>query len=152
MNKIEGLHILIDCTLENNSILVDYNVGLKFFNKIINTLKLNLLMPYILVDFPEYEKFNGITPFNQQKINNNNKFIQSNCFVDFFYSDKNLGGYSLMGIISESHISIHTFPEKNYFSFDLYSCKAFDTQLLINIFEQELKGCELKYNVINRGN
>ncbi len=29
-------------------------------------------------------------------------------------------------IIAESHISIHTFPRKNYVNIDIFSCRAFD--------------------------
>jgi len=29
-------------------------------------------------------------------------------------------------IIAESHISIHTFPHKNYVNIDIFSCRAFD--------------------------
>ena len=34
-------------------------------------------------------------------------------------------GCSILFLLSESHISIHTFPEKNYISFDLYSCRHY---------------------------
>ncbi|MBI5388863.1 adenosylmethionine decarboxylase [Candidatus Woesearchaeota archaeon] len=41
-------------------------------------------------------------------------------------------------IIAESHISIHTFPEKRYVFIDLFSCKTFDVEkakkYLIKIF------------------
>ena len=29
-------------------------------------------------------------------------------------------------IIAESHISVHTFPQKGYVNIDLFSCQAFD--------------------------
>ena len=31
-----------------------------------------------------------------------------------------------MYLLSESHISIHTYPERNFVAFDLYSCKDYD--------------------------
>ena len=31
-------------------------------------------------------------------------------------------GCSILFLLSESHISIHTFPEKNHMSFDIYTC------------------------------
>ena len=37
-------------------------------------------------------------------------------------------GVSGFVIIAESHISIHTFPEKSYVNIDLFSCRAFDHQ------------------------
>jgi len=39
------------------------------------------------------------------------------------------GGEGISGIIMiyESHISIHTYPKKGFFSMDVYSCNSFDT-------------------------
>jgi len=35
-------------------------------------------------------------------------------------------GFSILYLLSESHLSIHTFPEKNYVAIDLYTCKQYD--------------------------
>jgi S-adenosylmethionine decarboxylase len=35
-------------------------------------------------------------------------------------------GLSILYLLSESHLSIHTFPEKSYFAFDLYTCRQYD--------------------------
>ena len=37
-------------------------------------------------------------------------------------------GVSGFVIIAESHISIHTFPKRQYVNIDVFSCKEFDTQ------------------------
>ncbi|MDL1969890.1 MAG: adenosylmethionine decarboxylase [Candidatus Desulfofervidaceae bacterium] len=68
-------------------------------------------------------------------------------------------GYSGFVIIAESHISIHTFPEKNYLSLDIFSCKTFDAQKAIDyvvklfeIKEKEIKlidrGIEFPHNIV----
>lgn len=36
------------------------------------------------------------------------------------------GGISVQALISTSHISIHTWPARHFFMFDLVSCKPFD--------------------------
>jgi S-adenosylmethionine decarboxylase len=42
-------------------------------------------------------------------------------------------------IIAESHLSFHSFSEKDYFFFDLFSCKPFDVeaakQFIVEAFE-----------------
>jgi S-adenosylmethionine decarboxylase proenzyme len=44
-------------------------------------------------------------------------------------------GYTVLYMLSESHMSIHTFPERNYASFDLYSCRYYeDTKELEMIY------------------
>lgn len=35
-------------------------------------------------------------------------------------------GISIVFLLSESHISLHTFPEKQFMSFDLYSCRQYE--------------------------
>jgi S-adenosylmethionine decarboxylase len=39
-------------------------------------------------------------------------------------------GCSIIFLLSESHISIHTFPEKNYISFDIYTCRQYNDNLV----------------------
>jgi S-adenosylmethionine decarboxylase len=34
-------------------------------------------------------------------------------------------GCSLLYLLSESHISVHTFPEKNYIAMDVYTCREY---------------------------
>jgi S-adenosylmethionine decarboxylase len=50
--------------------------------------------------------------------------------------DKGITG---MVIIAESHLTFHSFVEKDYFFFDIFSCKPFDVQqavdYIINAFE-----------------
>lgn len=44
-------------------------------------------------------------------------------------------GCSFIFLLSESHLSVHTFPEKNHISFDLYTCRKYDNNdVYINIF------------------
>ena len=54
-------------------------------------------------------------------------------------------------LIAESHISIHTFPEKSYISVDMFSCKPFDTDVALETLKQyfQMQKCDVK--VIDRG-
>ena len=51
-------------------------------------------------------------------------------------------GVSGFVLIAESHIAIHTFPERGYVWVDIFSCKGFDEQLAITI-ATEAFGAEL---------
>ena len=52
----------------------------------------------------------------------------------FRYDAKNPRDWGISGfvLIAESHISIHTFPEKNYLSLDIFSCKEFEAEQAIS--------------------
>ena len=71
----------------------------------------------------------------------------------FKYSGVKPEDWGLSGfvLIAESHISIHTFPEKNFVSADIFSCKTFDFgfagEYLKDAFGMEKVEC----NVLDRG-
>jgi S-adenosylmethionine decarboxylase len=60
-------------------------------------------------------------------------------------------GISGFVIIAESHISIHTFPEKLYLSVDIFSCKPFNVdKAIVDITEMfEIKKSEIR--LLDRG-
>src|SRR4030042_1129858 len=53
----------------------------------------------------------------------------------FWYVGKVPEDWGLSGfvLIAESHISLHTFPEKAFLSLDVFSCKDFDEELVISM-------------------
>ena len=63
-------------------------------------------------------------------------------------------GISFLFLLSESHLSIHTFPERNHISFDLYTCRQYDdNNAYINIYEsmvERLNASNSVYKIIDR--
>jgi S-adenosylmethionine decarboxylase len=63
-------------------------------------------------------------------------------------------GCTFLFLLSESHLSIHTFPEKNYISFDLYTCREYeDNYIYTNIFYylvEQLKAKDSTMQIIDR--
>jgi S-adenosylmethionine decarboxylase len=57
-------------------------------------------------------------------------------------------------VLSESHLSIHTFVEEQKVAIDLYTCNSFNIKENINIsdFIKSLfdDNCNVKYSIINR--
>ena len=63
-------------------------------------------------------------------------------------------GVTLLYMLSESHLSIHTFPEKGYAAFDLYTCRNYPNN---DIYEEirahlleEFQSTQSEYQIIER--
>ncbi|HET7251586.1 MAG TPA: adenosylmethionine decarboxylase [Gemmatimonadales bacterium] len=71
----------------------------------------------------------------------------------FKYSGLKPEDWGLSGfvLIAESHISIHTFPEKNFVSVDIFSCKAFDLEFAGDYFRGVFGMEKVECNVLDRG-
>ena len=54
-------------------------------------------------------------------------------------------------LIAESHISIHTFPEKNFVSVDIFSYKAFDADLTESYLKKAFQMTKVETNMLDRG-
>lgn len=60
-------------------------------------------------------------------------------------------GVSGFVIIAESHISIHTFPNRQYVNIDIFSCKSFDDQRALAEAKQLFDLTEVKTWLLDRG-
>ena len=60
-------------------------------------------------------------------------------------------GVSGIVLIAESHISIHTFPEKGYASVDIFSCKDFDVEQATDVIVSKLEAKTYEKNFFSRG-
>lgn len=60
-------------------------------------------------------------------------------------------GISGFVLIAESHISIHTFPERCYANIDIFSCKDFDSEYAIQEIKAIFEFDEIQNYLLNRG-
>ena len=60
-------------------------------------------------------------------------------------------GVSGFVMIAESHISVHTFPERDYVNIDVFSCKDFDHEKALSLIRDHFSLDQVKYWVIGRG-
>jgi S-adenosylmethionine decarboxylase len=60
-------------------------------------------------------------------------------------------GISGFVLIAESHISIHTFPERGYVNIDIFSCKDFDSEQAIKDLQAKFELVKLRSYLLNRG-
>jgi len=56
-------------------------------------------------------------------------------------------GCTILLLLSESHISIHTFPERNHISFDIYTCRQYNNNNEYNeIFDYLIHSLQASLN------
>ena len=65
--------------------------------------------------------------------------------------DPAYSGVSGLVVIAESHIAIHTFPELDYFTMDIFSCKNFDHETAIEYIRRAFDVQEMDRMLVQRG-
>ena len=91
----------------NSSILLDKNIISDFLKEVASTLKLTSLGEPIIHNIP----------FNSEESKEDN-------FM-------NEGGVTGILVLSTSHCAIHTWPLKQEFNIDIYSCKEFNKKVAV---------------------
>ena len=65
---------------------------------------------------------------------------------------KDPGGWSGFVVISESHISVHTFPARGFVSIDVYTCKnGLDNRYTVKYFKDAFGLRDTEENFVERG-
>lgn len=66
---------------------------------------------------------------------------------------KDPGGITGFVLIAESHISIHTFPKRGFFTLDVYSCNNFEDQVdkLMAYIKETFGYGEHELQIVRRG-
>lgn len=95
------------------------------------------------------------------KIDNLN-FMESLCLlaanatgatvVDAIHKDFEPQGLTILVLLEESHLSIHTYPEYEFVAFDCYTCSNFcDPKEAVEIFKKILNPTTVNEKFIERG-
>lgn len=61
------------------------------------------------------------------------------------------GGISGVAVLAESHISVHTWPEKGYAAFDVFMCGDAQPELSIDVFKRAFKPSRVNIHEHMRG-
>jgi S-adenosylmethionine decarboxylase proenzyme len=65
------------------------------------------------------------------------------------FNDK--GAFTVLYLLSESHLSIHTWPEHKYIALDVFTCGDANTQLLVNNIRDYFDPKKTTVHQLNRG-
>jgi S-adenosylmethionine decarboxylase len=67
------------------------------------------------------------------------------------FSEDDIAGVTGFVLIMESHISMHTYSNKNFLTADIYSCKPFDDQAAVRYLRQAFSIGRLDVQLVDRG-
>jgi S-adenosylmethionine decarboxylase len=76
--------------------------------------------------------------------------ISEPCVFKYVGTNPEDWGVSGFVVIAESHISFHTFVERCYLNFDIFSCRDFDVQATIDYIRNIFQLNKLKSYLVNR--
>ncbi len=71
--------------------------------------------------------------------------------IDHIANNESESGVTGTIILAESNITIHTYPNKNWFCLDIYSCKEFEVSNIIDYLKNKLKMNKFEYKLLKRG-
>ena len=125
MNKdTKGLHLMIDATCRTSESIEDKGLLEFVLNRIVGIAGMKSLLPAHMIEVElDPDKTSG---------------------------DTDDGGITGVGVLSTSHISIHTWPLTKRFSFDLYSCRTFDSERVFKYLDGILGILDAKVTVVER--
>ena len=67
-------------------------------------------------------------------------------------TEKDKGGYTAFAIITESHISCHSFPYRGYISIDVYTCRNdLDHESIVEYIKKLYNPKDVDVTVVKRG-
>lgn len=141
-------HILLDIKYKNTeSVLYDKHRGESIIKTWCEYNNHHLVMPPITHVFPTanekntenvIEGFFGSSLYSiQNSPYEHSEILGSKVSVGNLYN-----GYTSVGLLKESHISIHTYPEYNCIQIDFFSCKELNKRQNVEFIERVFKKSE----------
>ena len=132
----EGKHLLVDAECRNHEALVDLMSGQSCLEQICRAIDMTMILPPVGVKFPHAisEMHRVLASLGKEGLGDSttgkNLREQLNAREHLHY------GYSTFVMIAESHLSLHTFPEAGFLTFDCYSCTGFDHETALAVLDQ----------------
>ena len=131
--EYNGLHMMIDATVTDSAQLAFPDIGISMLEKIVEKIDMTMILPPVTVKFPHAtcEMQRVLEGLEQEGLGQSAPALDLKKKLEERKNESY--GYSTFVMIAESHLTVHTFPELGYFSFDCYSCKGFDAGDVIEV-------------------
>jgi S-adenosylmethionine decarboxylase len=127
-----GRHVLLDVLTYSSKNLNNIECIYEFLETLSIELNMTLIHPPIVARIPfasnELARYTNLLKqdgVDSQVVDDMSQFLK--------LRETKMCGISAVTMWLESHSSIHTWPETNFFSFDAYSCKNFNPEIVYNL-------------------
>lgn len=125
-NKFVGRHLLLDVQTRTGRGINETDTVYRMLEDLSNVLGMTLVYPPIVARFPfassELSQF--VRSLTEEGIQARTVQTMQELLRKRHSEESGISGITVW---LESHAAIHTWTEENFFSFDAYSCKDFDT-------------------------
>ena len=145
-----GKHLILDCILTDESIpIVNSTQKMsEYLEEVTRITDMTLVIPPIAMSFP----FSGET---QRLIKRLEAEGTTSPIIEEFkqhikHRDEDQGGVSAITVWLESHASLHSWPLDKYISIDLFSCRNFDCEPIIEFTKDFMKLDTLHITEVDR--
>ncbi len=136
MTQDAGKHLLIDTACRHAAPLVSVDLGNQCLIDIVGAIEMTMVLPPVSVKFPKSDESTAqiLASLESEGLGDSRtaEALRQELRARAHLHD----GYSSFVRIAESHLSLHTFPESQFLSFDCYSCKSFDHDRVIGVLEE----------------
>lgn len=127
-----GTHLVMDVTSYDGEALKDEGKVSRYISNLIKLADMTCLVAPQTFKFPfdnEYKTF-----LEKLRAEGTSSPLIDERLEMLDYNTREGSGVTGFGVLAESHVAVHTFPEKKepFMSVCLYSCKSFDAEEIIN--------------------
>jgi hypothetical protein len=129
-----GRHLIIDATAHRN--LSDRDAILDFCHEVVRATGLHRVHEFIKI-FP-----NGHLSLWEKLQRKPRRPTQFGPGITYGFVGMNDDLVEGIVVLSESHMTIHTIPEERYIHFDLFSCREFDVERVVDLLRHTFKVIE----------
>lgn len=147
-----GRHLMIDGLVPSapHNRLNDAEVGALLLENIVHRIDMTMMLPPLTIKFPHAvaEATRIIQMLEKEGLADSGTCA----YIKNMLAERTLQtyGYTTVVVIAESHLTLHTFPEESFFTFDCYSCKDFDAEAVLDEVLKTFPQTEMNINNIVR--
>lgn len=136
-----GRHVMMDAVVYDISKVNSIQPIYDYMEELARKIDMTLVYPPIVAKFPfaqsELEQF--VKKLSEENVKSRTLEFMEETLKRRATEDSGVSGVSIW---LESHCTIHTWPEEEFFSLDAYSCKDFDPMV---VFDFTVKWFNVKY-------